>query len=287
MVSSRKTISLSSDDVVAVSQTEQLFFDPLKILDGLIDECNKMKSVYEMFRGFYEPVEGDKVVVPKNEPAQGFNEDIPKDDDNGHGKSVNEVLNGVGPSRFIPGPTENVPAGHIIRANKSLCSLDCGPVGVHVPFVTLFLKVNARIYRNLPQLHLEVLDYCLLKDDSMNRNESLVTFGMNFLIPRENMVSLVAPLRIRWCIIDCYCLYLNVKACFETSCPRKFFFGVRQSFAFLNVCENIGKGNISSAVKDFHDLLEGWVSYENLECDIMDAELEISARSDLCHTGAV
>uniref|UniRef100_A0A803N8K6 Uncharacterized protein n=1 Tax=Chenopodium quinoa TaxID=63459 RepID=A0A803N8K6_CHEQI len=284
LITSRISVSLSSDDFVSVSQTEQLLSDPhyLKILDGLIDECNKMKYVHDLFRGFYEPTEGNKDVVPEKEPAQGFNENIPKDDDNGHGKIVNEVLNGFGPSAIILGPTENIPVGHIyqneharriFRANKSLCSLDCGPVGVHVPFVTLFLKSNARIFRNLPQLHLEILDYCLLKDVSMNRNESLVTFGMNFLIPREDMVSLVAPLRIRWCIIDCYCLYLNEKACFEATGPRKFFFGVRKSFAFLHVCDNIGKGNISSAVKDLHDLWEGWVSYENPDCDIMDADL--------------
>uniref|UniRef100_A0A803N393 Ubiquitin-like protease family profile domain-containing protein n=1 Tax=Chenopodium quinoa TaxID=63459 RepID=A0A803N393_CHEQI len=240
-----------------VSQTELLHSDPhyLKILDGLIDECNKMKSVHDMFRGFYEPTEGNKDFVPEKEPAQDFNENIPKDDDNGHGKIVNEGLNGSGPSAIIPGPTQNIPVGHIdqnepprLRANKSLCSLDCGHVGVQVPFVTLFVKSNARIFKNLPQLHLEILDYCLLKDVSMDK-------------------------KIQWCVIDCFCLYLNEKACFQATGPRKFFFGVRQSFSFLHVCDNIGKGNISSAVKDLHDIWEGWVSYENPECNIMDADL--------------
>uniref|UniRef100_A0A803L2I1 Ubiquitin-like protease family profile domain-containing protein n=1 Tax=Chenopodium quinoa TaxID=63459 RepID=A0A803L2I1_CHEQI len=229
---------------------------------------------------FELPEEGNKDFVPEKEPAQDFNENIPKDDDNGHGKIVNEGLNGSGPSAIIPGPTQNIPVGHIdqnepprLRANKSICSLDCGHVGVQVPFVTLFVKSNARIFKNLPQLHLEILDYCLLKDVSMDKNESLVTFGMNFLIPREDMVTLVAPLRIQWCVIDCFCLYLNEKACFQATGPRKFFFGVRQSFSFLHVCDNIGKGNISSAVKDLHDIWEGWVSYENPECNIMDADL--------------
>uniref|UniRef100_A0A803LBF6 Ubiquitin-like protease family profile domain-containing protein n=1 Tax=Chenopodium quinoa TaxID=63459 RepID=A0A803LBF6_CHEQI len=257
LITSRRSVSLSSDDFVSVSQTELLLSDPhyLKILDGLIDECNKMKSVHDMFRGFYEPTEGNKDFVPEKEPAQGFNENIPKDDDNGHGKIVNEGLNGSGPSAIIPGPTQNIPVGHIdqnepprLRANKSLCSLDCGHVGVQVPFVTLFVKSNARIFKNLPQLHLEILDYCLLKDVSMDR-------------------------KIRWCVIDCFCLYLNEKACFQATGPRKFFFGVRQSFSFLHVCDNIGKGNISSVVKDLHDIWEGWVSYENPECNIMDADL--------------
>uniref|UniRef100_A0A803N9H9 Uncharacterized protein n=1 Tax=Chenopodium quinoa TaxID=63459 RepID=A0A803N9H9_CHEQI len=266
LITSRRSVSLSSDDFVSVSQTQLLLSDPhyLKILDGLIDECNKMKSVHDMFRSFYEPTEGNKDFVPEKEPAQDFNENIPKDDDNGHGKIVNEGLNGSGPSAIIPGPTQNIPVGHIdqnepprLRANKSLCSLDRGHVGVQVPFVTLFVKSNARIFKNLPQLHLEILNYCLLKDVSMDKNESLVTFGMKFLIPREDMVSLVAPLRIQWCVIDCFCLYLNEKACFQATSPRKFFFGVRQSFSFLHVCDNIGKGNISSAVKNLHDIWEG------------------------------
>uniref|UniRef100_A0A803MJY0 Ubiquitin-like protease family profile domain-containing protein n=1 Tax=Chenopodium quinoa TaxID=63459 RepID=A0A803MJY0_CHEQI len=169
LITSRRSVSLSSDDFVSVSQTELLLSDPhyLKILDGLIDECNKMKSVHDMFRGFYEPTEGNKDFVLEKEPAQDFNENIPKDDDNGHGKIVNEGLNGSGPSAIIPGPTQNIPVGHIdqnepprLRANKSLCSLDCGHVG-----------------------------------------------------------------------------------------------------------------NISSAVKDLHDIWEGWVSYENPECNIMDADL--------------
>uniref|UniRef100_A0A803MUZ1 Ubiquitin-like protease family profile domain-containing protein n=1 Tax=Chenopodium quinoa TaxID=63459 RepID=A0A803MUZ1_CHEQI len=169
LITSRRSVSLSSDDFVSVSQTELLLSDPhyLKILDGLIDECNKMKSVHDMFRGFYEPTEGNKDFVPEKEPAQGFNENIPKDDDNDHGKIVDEGLNGSGPSAIIPGPTQNIPVGHIdqnepprLRANKSLCSLDCGHVG-----------------------------------------------------------------------------------------------------------------NISSAVKDLHDIWEGWVSYENPECNIMDVDL--------------
>ena len=41
----------------------------------------------------------------------------------------------------------------------------------------------------------------------------------------------------------------------------------------MHVCENIGKGEVSKAVNDLHGLWEGWVNYENPECDIMDAEL--------------
>src|SRR6187397_2613214 len=61
MIASRRTESLSSDDPVVFSQTQQLLSDPhyLKLLDGLIEECNKMKSIHEMFRDFYEP-EGHK-----------------------------------------------------------------------------------------------------------------------------------------------------------------------------------------------------------------------------------
>uniref|UniRef100_A0A803MP73 Ubiquitin-like protease family profile domain-containing protein n=1 Tax=Chenopodium quinoa TaxID=63459 RepID=A0A803MP73_CHEQI len=119
-----------------------------------------------------------------------------------------EVVNEGGNSGNGAGPSTKVVPGHIIRSNKSQCSLDYGPVGVDVFFVTLFLKANARIFKSMPQLHLEILDYCLLKDDSLQRNENLVTFG-----------------------------------------------------------------DISSAVKDLHDLREGWLCYENPECDIMDAEL--------------
>uniref|UniRef100_A0A803KTW5 Ubiquitin-like protease family profile domain-containing protein n=1 Tax=Chenopodium quinoa TaxID=63459 RepID=A0A803KTW5_CHEQI len=81
---------------------------------------------------------------------------------------------------------------------------------------------------------------------------------------RRYGVSIAAPLKIRWCIVDCYALYLNEVACFESSGPQRFFFGVRQSNE---------KGGNSIVVNDLHGIWEGWVSYENPECDIMDFEL--------------
>uniref|UniRef100_A0A803MVK5 Uncharacterized protein n=1 Tax=Chenopodium quinoa TaxID=63459 RepID=A0A803MVK5_CHEQI len=162
-----RTISLSFEDPVAVSQTQQLLYDPHyhKLLDGIIVECMKMKPAHELFREVYGP-------EPRN------HDDVPRVNDD------------------VPGANDNVP-GRIIRSNKSLCSMDYGLVSQNVPFGTLYMRGNARIFNSLPQLHLEVLDYCLLKDESMHRNENLVTFGVKFLVPRENMVSIAAPLKIR------------------------------------------------------------------------------------------
>uniref|UniRef100_A0A803N4B2 Amino acid transporter transmembrane domain-containing protein n=1 Tax=Chenopodium quinoa TaxID=63459 RepID=A0A803N4B2_CHEQI len=222
----KQPLTLGSDqgDPVAVSQTQQLLSNPHyhKLLDGIIEECMKMKSAHEYFH-FRE----------EDGPERRNNEDVP------------------GPNEDVPGP--------LIRPNNSLCSLDCGPVGQKVPFVTLFMWGNNWIFERLPQLHLEVLDYCLLKDESMHRNLSVI------IIPREDMVSIAAPLKIRWCIVDCYALYLNEVACFESSGPRRFFFGVRQSNE---------TGDNSNVVNDLHGIWEGWVSYKNPECDIMNSELD-------------
>uniref|UniRef100_A0A803ND59 Uncharacterized protein n=1 Tax=Chenopodium quinoa TaxID=63459 RepID=A0A803ND59_CHEQI len=117
------------------------------------------------------------------------------------------------------------------------------------------------------------VSYKVVLERIIKSNKYLCSQNCGPLVPREDMASLAAPLRIRFCIIDCFALYLNDRACFESSGPRRFCFGARQSFALLYVCENIGQGNISSDVKDLHDLWKGWVSYENRECDIMDAEL--------------
>uniref|UniRef100_A0A803LIR7 Uncharacterized protein n=1 Tax=Chenopodium quinoa TaxID=63459 RepID=A0A803LIR7_CHEQI len=173
---------ISNDDPVAVSQTQQLLYDPHyhKLLDA-----NREEDV----------------------PNPGNNEDVP---DLGNNQDILEPDNNQG----VPQP---------IRSNKSLCSLDCGPVGQKVPFVTLFYE-----------------------------GENLVNFGMNFLVPREDMVSISSPLKIRWCNVDCYALYLN-------------------EFTLLYVCE-LEKGDNSDPVKDLHDLWEGWICYENPGCD-MDAEL--------------
>uniref|UniRef100_A0A803NC39 Amino acid transporter transmembrane domain-containing protein n=1 Tax=Chenopodium quinoa TaxID=63459 RepID=A0A803NC39_CHEQI len=134
-----ETTSSSSEDPVAVSQTQQLLSNPHyhKLLDGIIEECMKMKSAHEYFH-FRE----------EDGPERRNNEDVP------------------GPNEDVPGP--------LIRPNNSLCSLDCGPVGQKVPFVTLFMWGNNWIFERLPQLHLEVLDYCLLKDESMHRNLSVI-----------------------------------------------------------------------------------------------------------------
>uniref|UniRef100_A0A803MAB0 Ubiquitin-like protease family profile domain-containing protein n=1 Tax=Chenopodium quinoa TaxID=63459 RepID=A0A803MAB0_CHEQI len=194
-------------DPVAAFQTQQLLSDPHyhKLLDGIIEECMKMKSAHEFFQ-FDIPfarthVEGCRQEdVPQDVLERGNNEDVPEPSNN------QDVLE----------PRNNQDG-------------------------------NARIFDRLPQLQLEVLDYSLLKDKAMDRNENLVTFGMNCLVPREDMVSISSPLKIRWCIVDCYALYLNEVACFESSGPRRFFFGVRQS--------------------------EGWVDYENHGCDILDSKL--------------
>ena len=177
MISSRRTESLSSDDAVAFSQTQQLLSDPhyLKLLDGLIEECNKMKSIHEMFRDFYEP-EGHNNDVVENEPAEDLNLNRSEDDVNGKGKSV--LMNR---SEDDAGPSVANASRRIVRGNKSFCSLDCGPVGVDVPFLTLFLRANARIFKNLPKLHLEILDYCLLKDDSMMRKLSVIFYD-NYIL---------------------------------------------------------------------------------------------------------
>uniref|UniRef100_A0A803KTY7 Ubiquitin-like protease family profile domain-containing protein n=1 Tax=Chenopodium quinoa TaxID=63459 RepID=A0A803KTY7_CHEQI len=218
---------ISTDDPVAVSQTQQLLFDPHyhKLLDGINEESMKMKSAHEFFQ--FREEYGLERRNNEDVPYYGYNEDVPRHNED------------------VPGPP--------IRSYKSLCSLDCGSVGQNVPFVTLFMRGNTRIFERLPQLHLEVLDYCLLKDESMHKNEKLVTFGLNFLVPREDMVSIAAPLKIRWCIVNCYALYLN-------------------EFALLHVCEN-ETGDNSNVVNDLHGIWEGWVSYENPECDIMDFKL--------------
>uniref|UniRef100_A0A803LZ35 Uncharacterized protein n=1 Tax=Chenopodium quinoa TaxID=63459 RepID=A0A803LZ35_CHEQI len=104
-VLSERIISLSSEDPVAVSQTQQLHSDPHyhKLLDGIIAECMKMKSAHELFREVYGP-------------EQRNNEDVPRANDDVPGANEN-----------VSGANENV-HGRIIRSNKSLCSLDCGPV---------------------------------------------------------------------------------------------------------------------------------------------------------------
>uniref|UniRef100_A0A803LV25 Uncharacterized protein n=1 Tax=Chenopodium quinoa TaxID=63459 RepID=A0A803LV25_CHEQI len=206
---------------------------------GIIEECMKMKSSAHEFFQFDIPNATNHVEANREEDVPDLvnNKDVP---DLGNNPDIPKLGNNQG----VPQP---------IRSNKTLCLLDFGPVGQKVPFVTMFMRGNARIFDSLPQLHLEVLDCSLLKDESMNRNENLVTFGMNFLVPREDMESISSPLMIRWCIVDFYALYLNEVACFESSSPRRFFFGVRQSFALLYVYE-LEKGENSGPVKDLHDL---------------------------------
>uniref|UniRef100_A0A803MVP4 Aminotransferase-like plant mobile domain-containing protein n=1 Tax=Chenopodium quinoa TaxID=63459 RepID=A0A803MVP4_CHEQI len=85
-------------------------------------------------------------------------------------------------------------------------------------------------------------------------------------------------IKIRWCIVDCYALYMNEVACFESSVPRRFFFGVRQSNE---------TGDNSNVVNDLHGIWEGLVSYENPECDIIDSELVAGRkylRGQICTT---
>lgn len=137
MIASRRTVSLSSDNAVAVSQTQQLLSDPhyLKLLDGLIEECNKMKSVNEMFRGFYEsekrrtedfhedePAQGHKEDEPaqekedmlEDEPAEGFNDDnevVPTE----RAEEVDDEGGNGGNGGNVAGPSSAGPSSEVVR----------------------------------------------------------------------------------------------------------------------------------------------------------------------------
>ena len=52
---SKRTVSLSSEDPVVVSQTQHLLSDPYyhNLIDGIIAECIKMKFAHELFREAY------------------------------------------------------------------------------------------------------------------------------------------------------------------------------------------------------------------------------------------
>lgn len=200
MVSSARSVQLSSDTAVAVSQTQQILSDTnyLKQLDALIEECINMKSVHEMFRGFFDSEQAINEDVPIGNANEFDDPNVPTAP--GHPSSEHTVSAAGGPSEAggasggAAGGASGTASGGVsesgaggaskaggasdsgaIRTNRSLCSVDCGKVGEVVPnFVTLFLKANARIFNILPQLHLDVLDYCLLNDEMMNSKLSVI-----------------------------------------------------------------------------------------------------------------
>ncbi|XP_021735368.1 uncharacterized protein LOC110702035 [Chenopodium quinoa] len=191
------SVSLDADSI-ELSQTQQLLSNLHyhKLIDGLIDEFIKMKSVDELLK-----VDAST--------------------------SSKSTLQGGGDGGGGDGGGGD---GSVRRTNKSLCSLDCGEIGGQsVVFVTPFMKSNSRAFsEKLPRLYLEALDYCLV-EHLFNNNENLVTYGLHFLIPREDMVSLVHPNLVRWSVVDCYCIYLNESCFYDTCGPKRFFFGARQS----------------------------------------------------------
>uniref|UniRef100_A0A803LH78 Ubiquitin-like protease family profile domain-containing protein n=1 Tax=Chenopodium quinoa TaxID=63459 RepID=A0A803LH78_CHEQI len=199
------SVSLDADSI-ELSQTQQLLSNPHyhKLIDGLIDEFIKMKSVDELLKV-------DASTSSKSTLQDGG------DGGGGGGRG-----------------------GSVRRTNKSLCSLDCGEIGGQsVVLVTPFMKSNSRAFsEKLPRLYLEALDYCLV-EHLFNNNENLVTYGLHFLIPREDMVSLVHP----------------------------------NLFAFLQVSEGNEDSSASSVVSDLHEIWDEWVTYENSCCDVIGADL--------------
>ena len=134
------SVSLDADSI-ELSQTQQLLSNPYyhKLLDGLIDEFIKMKSVDELF---------------KVDASTSSKSTLRDDGDGGGGDGGGGGGGGDGGGR----------GGPVMRTNKSLCSLDCGEIGGQsVVFVTPFMKSNSRAFsEKLPRLYLEALDYCLV-----------------------------------------------------------------------------------------------------------------------------
>ncbi|KMS64717.1 hypothetical protein BVRB_017400, partial [Beta vulgaris subsp. vulgaris] len=124
--------SLSSDSP-EISQTQEFFSDPevLDMIDGIVEKFTKMRSATELFRAFGGASGGAKRVV----------------DDVGH---------------------DNEQGSYATRSCKAFCSLDCGELGGSITYVSCFMKSNARLMKSMSRLALEVVDYSMVDDSSMD-----------------------------------------------------------------------------------------------------------------------
>ncbi|XP_048499499.2 uncharacterized protein LOC125497063 [Beta vulgaris subsp. vulgaris] len=228
--------SLSSDSP-EISQTQEFFSDPevLNMIDGIVEKFTKMRSATELFRAFGGPSGGAKRVV----------------DDVGH---------------------DNEEGSYATRSCKAFCSLDCGELGGSITYVSCFMKSNARLMTSMSRLALEVVDYSMVDDSSMDSGESLVTFGLVHIIPREDMLSLDSCKQIFSSIVECYSLFLNELNRLEGGGVRKFFFGVRHSLCLLKLFDYRDSDN-SSYANDLQNCWEEWVTSLNSGCDIFVANL--------------
>ncbi|KAL2905657.1 ATP-dependent protease ATPase subunit HslU [Bienertia sinuspersici] len=92
--------------------------------------------------------------------------------------------------------------------------------------------------RGLRPLHRELCDYCFINDSEMDSSlvlEVMVWLHPNFIIHRDDMVSVGSNSEIFCCFIDCWALMLNQNERRKKGGPVKFFFNVSQSVKFLEL----------------------------------------------------
>ncbi|KAL2931471.1 Ubiquitin-like-specific protease 1A [Bienertia sinuspersici] len=117
------------------------------------------------------------------------------------------------------------------------CSIDIEEMNLdgNVVFVSYFMRNHSKDMRGLRPLHQELCDYCFINDSEMDSREVMVWLHPNYIVHRDDMVSIGSNSEIFCCLIDCWALMLNENERRKKGEPVKFFFNVSQSVKFLEL----------------------------------------------------
>ncbi|KAK9705551.1 hypothetical protein RND81_07G065800 [Saponaria officinalis] len=115
------------------------------------------------------------------------------------------------------------------------CTYDCGLADDKALVVSKFIRSNQALCSNLLRLRKEVIDYCLLDDYTLTKDETVSLYSDVEYLTREDILSIRPTTHLTGRIIECWEHLLNDIEYKDPISSTLMFFGIRHMDAVHSI----------------------------------------------------
>ncbi|XP_074295901.1 uncharacterized protein LOC141623668 [Silene latifolia] len=108
------------------------------------------------------------------------------------------------------------------------CTEQCGQPDKQMRLLSEFLLGNRQLFESVLKKRKEVMDYCFIHDHTIEKSETLATYGTYHVISRSDIESLLPDVKIESSVIESWSILMNElsKKEQEAPGPKRIFFGL-------------------------------------------------------------